>query len=217
MSLHMVDVTEPLELQERLQAERDYTRSVIDTASSMIVVTDLDGTVIAANPATTTLTGFTEEELVGRPFWERLLPSDHRDQAADLFGDVTRLPRAGETQLQTKAGGLRLVVFSADVYQANPDSPVTYVISATDVTAARENAGMVEHLLRSARTIAFVGTDLQGRITLFNTGAEHMLGVDASQRDRSRARRVHRSRGPRPLPPREWPGSVRGDRGARSR
>ena len=74
MSLHMVDVTEPLELQERLQAERDYTRSVIDTASSMIVVTDPDGTVIAANPATTTLTGFAEEELVGRPFWERLLP-----------------------------------------------------------------------------------------------------------------------------------------------
>ena len=180
MSLHMVDVTEPLELQERLQAERDYTRSVIDTASSMIVVTDLDGTVIAANPATTVLTGFSEEELVDRPFWERLLPSDHRDQAADLFGDVTSLPRAGETQLQTKAGGLRVVVFSADVYQANPDSPVTYVISATDVTAARENAGMVEHLLRSARTIAFVGTDLQGRITLFNTGAEHMLGIDAT-------------------------------------
>ena len=38
---------------------------------------------------------------------------------------------------------------------------------------------MVNHLLRSARTIAFVGTDLTGRITLFNTGAEHMLGVDA--------------------------------------
>ena len=56
---------------------------------------------------------------------------------------------------------------------------MTVVISATDVTAARQNAGMVNHLLRSARTIAFVGTDLTGRITLFNTGAEHMLGVDA--------------------------------------
>ncbi len=53
------------------------------------------------------------------------------------------------------------------------------MISANDITDARENAGMVEHLLRSARTIAFVGTDLQGRISLFNTGAEHMLGIDA--------------------------------------
>ena len=44
---------------------------------------------------------------------------------------------------------------------------------------------MVNHLLRSARTIAFVGTDLDGRITLFNTGAEHMLGIDADARRRA--------------------------------
>jgi PAS domain S-box-containing protein len=176
-SLHMVDVTEPLELQERLQAERDYTRSVIDTASSMIVVTDVDGTIIVANPALTALTGFTEDELVGRPFWEKLITEEQREPASQIFGDPQQLPREGEAQLRTKDDGLRLVVFSADVYQADPDSPTSYVISATDVTAARENAGMVEHLLRSARTIAFVGTDLLGRITLFNTGAEHMLGV----------------------------------------
>ncbi len=176
-SLHMVDVTEPLELQERLQAERDYTRSVIDTASSMIVVTDVDGTIIVANPALTALTGFTEDELVGRPFWEKLITEEQREPASQIFGDPQLLPREGEAQLRTKDDGLRLVVFSADVYQADPDSPTSYVISATDVTAARENAGMVEHLLRSARTIAFVGTDLLGRITLFNTGAEHMLGV----------------------------------------
>jgi PAS domain S-box-containing protein len=179
MSLHMVDITEPVELQERLQAERDYTRSVIDTASSSIVVTDVHGTVIAANPATTTLTGFSEEELVGRPFWDSLLTEEQRAPAAEVFADPGQLPLSGEAQLLTKAGGLRLVVFSADVYQANPDAPVTFVISATDVTAARENAGMVEHLLRSARTIAFVGTDLDGRISLFNTGAEHMLGIGA--------------------------------------
>ncbi|WP_155918675.1 ATP-binding protein [Marmoricola sp. URHB0036] len=178
-SLHMVDVTEPLELQERLQAERDYTRSVIDTASSMIVVTDVEGTIIVANPALTALTGFTEDELVGRPFWEKLITEDQREEASQIFGDPRQLPREGEAQLRTKDDGRRLVVFSADVYQAHPDSPTSYVISATDVTAAREHAGMVEHLLRSARTIAFVGTDLLGRITLFNTGAEHMLGVAA--------------------------------------
>ena len=98
-----------------------------------------------------------------------------------MFGDPALLPRTGEAQLRTRDDGLRLVVFSADTYRANDDAPITYVISATDVTAARENAGMVEHLLRSARTIAFVGTDLDGRITLFNTGAEHMLGVGAEE------------------------------------
>ena len=118
LSLHMVDVTEPVELQERLQAERDYTRAVIDTASSMIVVADVNGMVIAANPATTALTGFAEEELVGQPFWERLIPEDQRESAEALFREPALLPRTGEAQLLTKDDGLRLVMFSADVYQA---------------------------------------------------------------------------------------------------
>ena len=179
-SLHMVDVTEPQELQERLLAERDYTRSVIDTASSMIVLTDVEGTVIVANPATTALTGYTEEELVGLPFWEHLITDDQRGRAEELLRDPTQLPLSGEAQLQTKGNGPRLVVFSADVYQASTHAPLTFVLSATDITEVRESAGMVEHLLRSARTIAFVGTDLDGRITLFNTGAEKMLGETSS-------------------------------------
>ncbi len=176
-SLNLVDVTEPYELQERLQSERNYTRAVIDTASSMIVLTRLDGTVIAANPATTSLTGYAEEELLGRPMWD-LLAEHQRADAAHLIARE-ELPRTGEAQLRTKDGRQLAVVFSSDRHRASADAPVTVVLSATDVTAARQNAGMVNHLLRSARTIAFVGTDLTGRITLFNTGAEHMLGIDA--------------------------------------
>ncbi len=179
-SLHLVDVTEPQELQERLEAERNYTRAVIDTASSIILLTRLDGTVIAANPATTALTGFTEEDLVGRPVWDLLLAESQRETAADLFRHPERLPRSGEAQLRTKDGSHRAIVYSSATHRASADAPVTVVISATDVTAARHNAGMVNHLLRSARTIAFVVTDLEGRISLFNTGAEHMLGVPAA-------------------------------------
>ena len=178
-SLFMADVTEPVELQERLQAERDYTRAVVDTASSMIVLTRPDGTVIAANPATTMLTGFSEEELVGRPVWQLLIATDQQADVEALFAGKG-LPRNGEAQLQTKDGHQKAVTFSTDVHRASADAPVTVVISAIDVTDARQNAGMVNNLLRSARTIAFVGTDLTGRITLFNTGAERMLGIDAA-------------------------------------
>jgi PAS domain S-box-containing protein len=180
-SLHLVDVTEPLELRERLEQERDYTRAVIDTATSMIVLTTVEGMVIAANPATTALTGYTEAELVGRPLWETLVPTERRDIVEEKFGDPDRLARVGETVLQTKSGGRLTLEFSNDVHQVTPDAPVTYVLSGTDVTAERENASMVDHLLRSATTTGFVGTDLDGTITLFNTGAERMLGLTAAE------------------------------------
>lgn len=177
-SLHLVDVTGPHEVQERLQAERDYTRAVIETTASAIMLTTLDGTVIATNPATHALTGFSEDELVGQPMWQCLVAEHQRARAQMLYARG-HFPRTGEAQLRTKAGEQRAVIFSSAIHRANADAPVTVVISANDVTDARHNAGMVNHLLRSARTIAFVGTDQTGRITLFNTGAEHMLGVDA--------------------------------------
>ncbi|MCW2621628.1 MAG: tmoS [Frankiales bacterium] len=62
-----------------------------------------------------------------------------------------------------------------------PEAPVLLVLTAIDVTDARESAGMVTHVLRSLTSIAFIGTDLGGRITLFNAGAERMLGVGADQ------------------------------------
>ena len=180
-SLHMTDVTEPLELQASLQAERNYTRAVIDTASSLIVVTDSEGTVIAANPATTHLLGFTEEELTGRRFWDVMIPERLRAGVRHQFSSPRTMPRQGESTVLTKEGRHRTLVFSNSVHQAGPDAPVHLVLTGTDVTDERENAGLVSHMLRSASSIAFIGTDLTGRINLFNTGAEQMLGLPAER------------------------------------
>ncbi len=202
VSLYLVDVTEPLELQERLQAERDYTRSVIDIASSMIIVTDVDGVVIAANPATIEMTGFTEEELAGRPFWESLLAEDQRADAAALFGDPSQLPLTGEAQLLTKDDGLRVVVFSADVYQANPDAPISFVH-----LGERHHRGARER--RDGRAPAAVGAHdrvRRHRPARPDHAVQHRRRAHAGHRrgvgDRPRPGRVHRGRGPRPASPR---------------
>ncbi len=180
-SLHLTDVTEPHQLQESLAAQRRYTRAVVDTASSVIVVTDHDGTVLAANPATTRLTGWSEHELVGRRFWETLIPEKLRPGISDQFSSPRTVPRQGESVLLAKDGTTRTVVFSNNVHQDSPDAPVLLVLTAIDVTDARESAGMVTHVLRSLTSIAFIGTDLAGRITLFNAGAERMLGLAADR------------------------------------
>ncbi len=179
--LHLTDVAGPLQLQQALRAERRYARAVIDTASSLILVTDEVGTVLAANPATTALTGWTEEDLLGRPFWDVLLPERVRAGIQRQFSDPATVPGHGESVLLARDGTTRTVVFSNSVHRDTPDSPAYLVLTAIDVTAAREDAEMVAHVLRSVTTTALVGTDLEGRVTVVNPGAEQVLGLDAEE------------------------------------
>lgn len=52
-----------------LQAERDRTHAILETVGESVVVTGLDGEVLFANPATTDLTGFSRDELLGQRLW----------------------------------------------------------------------------------------------------------------------------------------------------
>ncbi|HEU4568101.1 MAG TPA: ATP-binding protein [Marmoricola sp.] len=188
LSAHLIDLTEAFEARERLREEKEFSEAVVDIAGSLIVVTELDGTVLLANPAVLNATGFTRQQLVGKKVWDTLLPPEFREQAMKLFAaaDELSLPGQVEVDVLTATGGRRRVELSNAIAKDSQGLPAHFVITGTDVTAERESAGLVEHLLRSATTTGFIGTDLSGAITLFNTGAERMLHVDAETATRYR-------------------------------
>jgi PAS domain S-box-containing protein len=49
-----------------LQTERDRTQAILEAVGESVVVTDIQGQILYANPATSVLTGFTREEVLGR-------------------------------------------------------------------------------------------------------------------------------------------------------
>ncbi len=212
LSLTMVDLSARHRLQRRLEAERTWTRAVMDTAASLIVVTDVEGTVISVNSATERLTGYAAHELVGRPLWETLIPEHLRHSVLDAVTNVLPVPPTGEMTVLTRAGESRTLEYAHAAFveaSSETGAPVTtLVFSATDVTEARESAGMVEHLLRSVTSLAFVGTDLRGAITMFSAGAERLLGL-APERARglhlTSLVRVPPADGPDPGPAAEQP------------
>lgn len=53
--------------------------------------------------------------------------------------------------------------------------------SATKATASERAHGQLRHLLDAASNVAIVVTDTNGTITVFNDGAEHLTGFDASE------------------------------------
>lgn len=161
--------------------EKQRTEAVIDSSSTPILVTDSDGTVISVNPATEQLTGFTAEDLVGRCFWELLIPGERWAAAQRQLTDPDEFQARGESVILTASGGERIVKYSNGVLHDPVDDTVHYVFTATDVTSERATSHLLQHLLRSATTVAILGTDRAGAITLVNAGAEAMLRIDGEE------------------------------------
>ena len=82
------------QLLDRLTQERELTNITLDTTHTIIIVSSLDGTVVRANPATFRLTGFLEEQIVGRPLWEGFTLPERVETVREMFDgtDGSRIP-----------------------------------------------------------------------------------------------------------------------------
>jgi PAS domain S-box-containing protein len=174
-------VRQQLRAHMTVRNEQRRTEAVIESSTTPIMVTDAHGIVLAANPAVTRLTGFTTDDLVGRGFWERLFPAARWDATRGEFADPESMPPSGETVILTVTGGERVVTYSNGRYHSPDDGSLQFVLTMNDITEERATQHLLQHLLRSATTVAIVGTDRSGRITVVNAGAEALLRFDAHE------------------------------------
>ncbi|MFL6174641.1 MAG: ATP-binding protein [Marmoricola sp.] len=159
------------------RVEKQRTEAVVDSSTTPILVTDEAGTIVSVNPATTALTGYAAEELIGTPFWLRLLPEENWEYVHDRYTGQDAIAEHGEGVLLTASGSERLVTYSTGVIRNPVRGAYNLVVTISDVTSERATTHLLQHLLRSATTVAIVTTDRTGAITLVNAGAEAMLRI----------------------------------------
>jgi PAS domain S-box-containing protein len=174
-------VRQQLRAHVTVRNEQRRTEAVIDSSTTPIMVTDAGGALLSVNPAVTRLTGFTPDDLLGRRFWERLFPPERWEAIRKEFSDPALVSPTGETVILTATGGERVITYANGTYHSPDDGSLQYVMTMTDITEERATQHLLQHLLRSATTVAIVGTDRIGRITVVNAGAEALLRFDARE------------------------------------
>jgi PAS domain S-box-containing protein len=176
MTLH--DATEERETQRRLAEQQELNRAITDSSPNPLIVLDSNGVILVANPAATHVSGYPQDQLVGRTLWDVLLPEKRRPDVASFFAGNGAPPERGESLIITADGRRRQVIFSISALADRGVGGARWILSASDVTEERRVALLMSHLLASATTVAFISTDVDGRIILFNRGAAHMLGLE---------------------------------------
>ena len=117
-----------------------FARILTETTQSLVCVYDADGRILLFNEACERATGFTREEVLGRPAREFVIPPEEADAFSEFLTYVWRTgtpsPQVGHWM--TKDGGRRLVAWSNRLLDGT--GLVTTGIDLTDREANRDQA-----------------------------------------------------------------------------
>ncbi len=68
-----------------LEKERNFAESIISTAQVIILVLDIKGKIVSINPYLENISGYTQEEVKGKDWFDLFLKEDIRDNVKSLF------------------------------------------------------------------------------------------------------------------------------------
>jgi len=187
----MHDVSELEEQRTALEAEKREKAGLLSTidAHAIVSTTDRRGVIISANERFCQISGYAADELIG---------NTHR-----MVNSGTHPPAFWQAVWRTVSGG---GVWQGEICNRAKDGSLYWVDTIiapfldqrgriekivslrSDITARkravrelRRTLATLESVLRAATRVAIVATDLDGTVTLFNPGAESMLGYSASE------------------------------------
>ncbi len=157
------DVTHRRAAEEAARGERDFSNAVVQTSGALVVVLDREGHVVRFNRACEEATGFTFEEVRGRPFFELFLAPNDVEKERRIFERVLAkdFPTQHENHWIARDGTARLVSWTLSALPGEGGEVRHVVATGLDVTerrraeaALRRQAARLEALAEASRVFA---------------------------------------------------------------
>lgn len=130
-----------------LSKERDLLRAILDTAGALIVLIGVNGRIEQFNRACERMTGYLQAEVIGKIYWEILIPQEDANDVRDFFLHLTpdSFPEEHERRWVTRTGEIRLISWHATAL-LDSQGAIEYVIATGfDITEIRRNEADLQH------------------------------------------------------------------------
>lgn len=171
-------VSDQITIEVMLKAERERCQEYLDLAGVMFIIIDLKGTVILANRKACEVLEYSENEIIGKNWFDGFLPQNIRKRVKQVFdqlisGEIEPIEYF-ENPVISGSGAQRLIAWHNTILRDTEGSIIASLSSGEDITERKQS----EEALRVSKErfekiisqcpVPMVITDAKGDIEYFN-------------------------------------------------
>ena len=178
------DVTEKRKAEADLKESEQLFRSVVENAPAGIFLVGTDYRIIYCNEQLSSMTGYALDELIGSDIRD-ILDESSRERLAERYHMMSRgieTEDSYELCVVRKDGAQRLTMVYVDHF-VDPDGKPRTMGELIDITERKRTETELNHLRNYMANIidsmpsALIGVNSDGKVTLWNQGAEERTGL----------------------------------------
>ena len=144
--LIFIDIDAARRIHLELQREQGFTAAVLESAAALVMVTDLEGRIVRFNLACQRLSGYSFEEVKGKPVWDVLAPPEEIEAVKQMYKELSESlsVREHESNWVDRNGQRHLISWSSTAVAEAGDAARHIVRVGVDVTDARRAEGAIQ-------------------------------------------------------------------------
>ncbi len=135
------DITKINALECDLRRERDFINNVLNTVDALVVVLDLNGTIVSVNDVCKKITGYQDREIIGHKAWDKLLLGDDRlmlKSAINNFSNDAKTVHY-ESKFRHRSTGELIISWSLNGLCGPAREMEYFLVTGVDVTKRKAN------------------------------------------------------------------------------
>jgi PAS domain S-box-containing protein len=176
------DITDYKEAQKKLEEEKNKAQQYLEIAEVILLSIDSDGVVQLVNPKGCEVLGYSEDEIIGKNWFDNFLPERLRKAVKEVsekvFSGEIESVKYYENEILTKSGEEKIIAWHNSVLKDEKENIIGTLSSGQDITELKlmENVRQKFVMLVDSSS-EFIGMcDLDMNPTYVNNAGMRMVG-----------------------------------------